>query len=389
MLEKVIIKNFKSFSKETTVDFAKTNYSILPQNCSEDGILKGVMFVGANASGKSNVIIAIKLLLDMMFMEKNINSGMYKCVFNSDPQYSLNYFFRIAGVTVQYEFIVDINKNIISERLYVDKNMLLDRLGNTARVYITDPNGVIYSEDDVDGETLFLRTLYFNTRFAGNAVLKEWMEYLSNSVYINAFDRMIVSYGKQDLNVINYLKKYGSEKINAFFNEYNFKQNIEYAHESRGENVRMVISGDEGEKNIFFKRNDINEPIPFSMESTGNQNLLRMLPAFLSVVETGGMILIDEFSSGFHNELETLLVKYFMEKAERSQMIFVSHSTNLLSNSILRPDQEYAVEFNGREGTSLKRISSEQPRAAQNIEKMYVSGVFGGLPGYRRDVNED
>ena len=94
------------------------------------------------------------------------------------------------------------------------------------------------------------------------------------------------------------------------------------------------------------------------------------------------MLLIDEFSSGFHNYLETLLVRYFMEKSENSQMIFVSHSTNLLSNSLLRPDQEYAVEFNGKEGSTVTRFSTEQPRLAQNIEKMYVSGVFGGLPQY-------
>ena len=376
MLEKIVIKNFKSFSKETVIDFAKTNYSFLPQNCSDDGILKGTMFVGANASGKSNVLIAIKLLLDMLFLEKNINSDIYKCIFNSDPRYSLDYYFKVKGSTVQYEFIVETNKSIISERLFIDKKMMLDRLGNNARVFITEPNGIIYSEDDVDGETLFLRTLYFNTKFAGNTVLKEWMEYLTNSVYLNAYEQILISYGKLDLNVTSYLKKNGSEKINALFNAYNFKQNIEYINK-------------EGENSIFFKRADINEPIPFSMESTGNKNLLRMLPSFLTVVESGGMILIDEFSSGFHNELETLLVKYFMKNAEHSQMIFVSHSTNLLNNSILRPDQEYAVEFNGREGTTLKRFSSEQPRAAQNIEKMYVSGVFGGLPGYKKESGKD
>ena len=376
MLEKIVIKNFKSFSKETVIDFAKTNYSFLPQNCSDDGILKGTMFVGANASGKSNVLIAIKLLLDMLFLEKNINSDIYKCIFNSDPRYSLDYYFKVKGSTVQYEFIVETNKSIISERLFIDKKMMLDRLGNNARVFITEPNGIIYSEDDVDGETLFLRTLYFNTKFAGNTVLKEWMEYLTNSVYLNAYEQILISYGKLDLNVTSYLKKNGSEKINALFNAYNFKQNIEYINK-------------EGENSIFFKRADINEPIPFSMESTGNKNLLRMLPSFLTVVESGGMILIDEFSSGFHNELETLLVKYFMKNAEHSQMIFVSHSTNLLNNSILRPDQEYAVEYNGREGTTLKRFSSEQPRAAQNIEKMYVSGVFGGLPGYKKESGKD
>ena len=77
-----------------------------------------------------------------------------------------------------------------------------------------------------------------------------------------------------------------------------------------------------------------------------------------------------------------------MEKSKESQMLFVSHSTNLLSNSILRPDQEYSVEFHHNEGSSIKRFSAEQPRSAQNIEKMYVSGVFGGLPEYNEVDNE-
>jgi hypothetical protein len=78
-----------------------------------------------------------------------------------------------------------------------------------------------------------------------------------------------------------------------------------------------------------------------------------------------------------------------MEKSTHSQIFFVSHSTNLLSNTILRPDQEYSVEFRHEQGSSVKRFSSEQPRSAQNIEKMYVSGVFGGLPEYKEIENED
>ena len=140
---------------------------------------------------------------------------------------------------------------------------------------------------------------------------------------------------------------------------------------------------------IFFKRDGINVPIPFPEESLGNQNLLRILPSFLRVIKDSGMLLIDEFSSGFHNDLETLLIRYFMENATNAQMIFVSHSTNILSNSILRPDQEYSVEFLEGTGSVVKRFSSEQPRSAQNIEKMYVSGVFGGLPNYVEVPHED
>ena len=182
--------------------------------------------------------------------------------------------------------------------------------------------------------------------------------------------------------MLEYLKDNGTVKINNFFDRYNFKQQIEYAHSSEGNNVRITYRGDESDKYIFYKRKGINEPIPFGEESLGNQNLLRMLPSFLEVVENGGMLLIDEFSSGFHNDLESMLIKYFHKESKNSQMIFVSHSTNLLSNSLLRPDQEYTVEFQDKNGSKVKRFSTEQPRSAQNIEKMYTSGVFGGLPQF-------
>ena len=151
----------------------------------------------------------------------------------------------------------------------------------------------------------------------------------------------------------------------------------------------MVSGKEETDKTIFFKRNGIDVPIPFAEESLGNQNLLQILPAFLGVVEHGGMLLVDELSSGFHNDLEALLIRYFMEKSDNAQMIFVSHSTNILSNSLLRPDQEYSVEFAEGMGSTVKRFSSEQPRSAQNIEKMYVSGVFGGLPNYTEETDEN
>ena len=71
-----------------------------------------------------------------------------------------------------------------------------------------------------------------------------------------------------------------------------------------------------------------------------------------------------------------------MEKSQNSQLILVSHSTAMLSNSVLRPDQEYAVEFDGVNGSKVNRFSNMQPRNSQNITKMYLSGVFGGKPIY-------
>ncbi len=388
MLTKITLDNFKSFKNIETIDLMKTNYTILPQNVADNGVLKGCIFVGANASGKSTIILGIKLLLDFLFSERNLNSGIFICMFGERPRYSLSYEFLIDKENIQYSFEVDPRKSMISEKLYVGNKLMMERMGLSARSYIAEETGVSYDETDVGKDTLFLRTLYFNTKFASNPVLKNWMEYLKKSIYVNMFDKKIISYGKAEVSVARYLDKSGCQSINDFFNEYNFEQNIEYDHSSEGGHVKLIVGNEDSEKDIFFKRKGIEVPIPFSEESLGNQNLLRILPAFLSVIENDGMLLIDEFSSGFHNELENLLVRYFMEKAKYAQMLFVSHSTNLLSNSILRPDQEYAVEFDRENGSSVKRFSSEQPRSAQNIEKMYVSGVFGGLPEYKEVDHE-
>ncbi len=388
MLTKITLNNFRSFRNAATIDLTKTNYTILPQNVADNGVLKGCIFVGANASGKSTVILGIKLLLDFLFMERDLNSSSYICMLGDDTRYSISYEFLIDNNTVKYSFEIDAGKSMISEKLILDGKLMLERMGQSAKSYIVEEKGVNYDETDVAKDALFLRTLYFNTRFASNDTLSKWMDFLKKSVYVNVFNKHIGNYGKNDVPLRQYLDQGGCDIINAFLDEYNFGQSIEYKHETGGGNFNFVVGTNENEKGIFFKRKDVEVPIPFEEESMGNQNLLQMLPSFLSVIKNGGMLLVDEFSSGFHNDLESLMVRYFMEKADKAQMLFVSHSTNLLSNTILRPDQEYSVEFNGAMGSSVKRFSSEQPRSAQNIEKMYVSGVFGGLPEYKEVTDE-
>ena len=36
-------------------------------------------------------------------------------------------------------------------------------------------------------------------------------------------------------------------------------------------------------------------------------------------------------------------------------------------------------------GSFLRKFSDEKPRGSQNLEKMYLSGVFGGLPLYGKN----
>lgn len=387
MLRKITLENFTSFKERTSLDFTKTNYTILPQNVASCGVLKGSIFVGANASGKSNLLRAIRLLLDCLFSESNISLGNYLCLFNDKPSYRLEYEFFIQNHVICYAFEFSTNKKILTEKLFIDNTLLLERMGTAAKSYIADSDGLVYNESDVPQDGLFLRTLYFNTKFTSNPILQKWMEFLSNSIYVNQLDNSLVSYNKENLKLSKYLENDGCKKINDFFDSYQFGQHIEYTNTSSSS--LYVVQTSDNQKTIIFKRQGVEAPIPFALESTGNQALLQLLPVFFKAIAQNSLLLIDEFSSSFHNELEELLIKFFMTNAAESQLFFVSHSTNLLNNTLLRPDQEFAVEFHGNNGSRTKRFSAEQPRSAQNIEKMYESGIFGGLPSYKEVENED
>ena len=382
MLLKVRLNNFKSFKDLTELDFNATNYKILKDtNVYNNEILKGAIFVGGNATGKTNIILSLRVLLDMLFSDKITNLGSYKSLFSQHVLVELGYEFNDESNIIKYDISYDVKENILVEKLYLNDDLVLDRIGNNAQSKITEAT----SYTDLDNDILLLRSIYFNTKFNNYEILKKWFVFLSNSVYLDASQRIVSNVDKKII-LNKYLENQGTDEINEFFKEYEFNQQIEYSNQASGNLITLKIN-DDSTKEIFFKRKGINEPIPYEWESLGNRNLINMLPAFFKVVKNGGMLIIDEFSSAFHNELERLLIKYFMNKSKNSQVFIVSHSTNLLSNSIFRPDQEYSVDF-FENGSVINRFSNDKPREAQNIEKMYNSGCFGGKPTYKPEYME-
>ncbi len=378
MLSQIIVKNFKCFKNETVFDFRKTNYKLLKQNTKEK-LLKGLLFVGDNASGKTTAIQPVMLLLDLLFKDRDISLFLYQCLFSKEDETTLKYEFDIDGHEILYSFSFDGNK-FLEETLQLDNQPVIERIGKNAKLWLSE-NSTFH---EVDESILFIKKVYFNTKFEDNEMLKKWFAFLKQSICINAYKRTISSYNDESLTLRKYLEKYGVEEINSFFKNNNFKYSVEYALEIEGKGIRYEMSEEEG-KTLFFKREDISVPIPLFFESTGNKTLINILPAILHAVQKGGLLVIDEFSSGFHNKLEELIIRYIMNNSTNTQMLLVSHSTNLLSNALLRPDQVYSVEMMGGEGSVLNRFSDEQPRVAQNIEKMYLSGVFGGIPEYETD----
>ena len=235
--------------------------------------------------------------------------------------------------------------------------------------------------DDLDRDTLFLRTASFDSgRFPQEPVLRKLMDYLLNSYYIDEYNSSAYL-GK---SIMKYAEENGVDKINRYLEEFNYNFFVEYGEKSQGEGLSISVGS--GQKSIFFKRNSFPIPNAFIMESQGNQVFSDMLPQMINVIEHPGMLVIDEFGNSLHNKLAEKIVRFFMEKSYTSQLFVTSHDTNLISNSVFRPDQINLIFFADSKGSKVKRVSIYKPREAQNLEKMYLGGMFEGLPSYDEKI---
>ena len=149
MLKKMYLTNFLSFKERTEFDFSASKYSILSKtNVYDNEILKGALFLGPNASGKSNALKGISFIIDMIKGEGTAFQK-YRCIFSDNPI-----------TTVEYEIEHNFKENSISENIKIDNITVLNRKGNKGELRI---GGNIIVDEHVDAETLFFRTASFNT----------------------------------------------------------------------------------------------------------------------------------------------------------------------------------------------------------------------------------
>lgn len=375
MLVKLSMKNFKSFVQRTTIDLNATGYEILSEtNKTKNNILKGAIFVGGNASGKTTIIRAIRFLLELLVWQTDIQLFEYKSLYsNLKERMELEYEFKINDSKIDYIIETDNNK-ILKETLLQNDKEILVRINNNAEYTNLDDSKI--EIENIQNNQAALRKVYFDTRFIDNEDLKAWFEFLKESVYIDQSKKLVLCANQEKLSK-NYFENNGKEEVNKFLKDINYNQVIDYVSEYKNKSMQFSFHN---RKEVILIREDMKVGLPMNMESEGNITLVQVLPQILQAMKNNCMLIIDEFSSAFHNLLEEKLIKYFMQNSKYSQIFIVSHSTNLLSNTLLRPDQIYTVDYINGKGSIIGRVSDNKPREAQNIEKMYLSGVFNGLP---------
>ncbi|MBI1313524.1 AAA family ATPase [bacterium] len=140
-------------------------------------------------------------------------------------------------------------------------------------------------------------------------------------------------------------------------------------------------------KFYFQHQNSSDSWLPLEDESRGTQTLFRMALPVLRVLESGGVLIVDELEGSLHPALAHQIVRQFNDPAinqRGAQILFTTHDTNLLGTIVgepaLRRDQVWLTEKDPEGATVLYPLTDYKPRKAENLERGYLQGRYGAIP---------
>ena len=128
----------------------------------------------------------------------------------------------------------------------------------------------------------------------------------------------------------------------------------------------------------------------FSEESLGTVKLFTVLPYLYDVLETGGVLVIDEIENGLHLSLAKEIIDLFTNEEsnpKHAQLVCTSHQPLLLDGDYRR-DQVWVAVKDSFGRSELRRLSELQtPRAKVNLVAQILKGAFGCNPNLFFDNN--
>ncbi|MFO7538165.1 MAG: ATP-binding protein [Chloroflexota bacterium] len=119
-------------------------------------------------------------------------------------------------------------------------------------------------------------------------------------------------------------------------------------------------------------------------ESDGTQKLFALSGLLLAALQAGGMLIVDELDVRLHplltREIIALFNKQRTKNVHKAQLIFTSHDTNLLDNSLFRRDQIWFVEKDQKGASHLYSLAEFKVRNDKDYERGYIQGRYGAIP---------
>ncbi len=389
------IENFRSIKEPLTIDLTtekRLKEDDLPNNSFQQNgkeLIKSLLLYGRNASGKSNVLNALGTLnilignSDKFKYEEKIKfyePFLFDKDFANKPVRFEIDFITTEGKT-KFKYILSYNADeIVFEALYIYPSGTKAKLFERKKDKIT--YGEYYKGTKKAIENDLLKNQLFLSKSASSKIeyLNECYLYFSSllifTIHDTEFDKTVTDVISSFLNDSELLKHNLLELLKAGDTSINDFKIIE-----KGKNKYAVLTShsvfENGEKvgNTFFE---------LEKESLGTKKLFAIGGYILTVINFGGVIIIDELDKGLHPLLSKLIIKMFNSKKNNpnnAQLLFATHDSTLLDLEILRRDQICFIDKEYEEHSICYKLSDiKGVRKDIPIDKWYLSGRFKAIP---------
>jgi AAA15 family ATPase/GTPase len=381
----------------------KNNVFKVNQNFS---LLKSAAIYGANASGKSNLILALYFMQSFVINSSKLQItdkiNLEKFRLSSETEDKPSFFkivFHLDNKIYEYSFEVT-QERVISEGLSCTPKTRKTNIFSREKDKIKYSKSLLKGKDVKDltkKNTLFLSiAAQFNDPLAGKILL--WfsrlkiisgsqfenlrqlsLDYLSREP--NLKNEIVFLIKKLDLSIKDMSIEVGWTSLDNFHKDIpdrvknkefrldNYIYNsIETYHEKYDLEGRII-----GLESFQMNKH----------ESRGTQKIFALLAPVLSALKKSEVLIIDELDSLLHPLMAIAIIGLFNSKItnpKNAQLIFATHDVNLLSNQLFRRDQIWFTEKNRQEATDLYSLVEFDIDNNASFEQDYIQGRYGAIP---------
>lgn len=419
MIVEFSVKNFRSIKELQTISFSRTGLKSSEKNQEVDinniataggmELFKTIGVYGANASGKSNVIKALDVFIRTITREPSSQSNMSDLcapfLYQKDAE-NTESFFQITIIIddVKYRYGLTVKKN---------NNPKEENDSNYSKEIVT--NEWLYGVKETNMTVLFKRTLNeIDNKFSNKDKIPTELPY-KHTLFIThaaAFDnegacKIIRNYlGRMTTSNLNFSHdKFRWMSIQYLENVKDPQKKIDFLKLLSVFNLNYsdvtLEKDNDSDKNDIFPQEKINlikeykdennDVINIQLnlrnnESAGTQKLFDLSGLLLRAftLPKPAFIILDAIDSNFHPALLINLVGLFNDPVinkSKSQLLFTSHDTNLMSPTIMRRDQFYFTEKTEDDSTRLYSLADLKGiRNDADFAKQYLAGYYGALP---------
>lgn len=372
MLISFKVKNFRSFKDEIKLDFTQKHDYKFNDLCVKDGLLSKCIIYGPNASGKSNLGLAlfdIVPLLTDKHIEDILMDGMSYINADGKNDYAeFEYCFKYKEDIITYSYKKYSPTVLLYEELYVnDKKVFsydfdskIQHLENMELI-----NAETLNFDYYENNLALLRYIANNTIQNDDSIVKFLMNFVSHMLWFRSLQSNgYIGLQTGGTNLSEWIIE------NGYVNEFS-----KFLYDMAGINVDLISAEQifQNQQSKILLEKHKKAPLLFDRVASTGTRALQLLFFWTKSFDQVSLLFMDEFDAFYHYDLARNIVKYIIE-LDNVQAIFTTHNSFLASNEVLRPDAYFKIEKGKIK--SFSDSTNRELREGHNLEKLLRNGEF-------------